>query len=279
MSRFQFNRPLLLSLCNRLKPKFRRATNWSHPIPTHFQVLSIVGFLATGDWSGVSQPSMSHILPDVLNKLMIMMREYIQFPYSAQKQVALKWGFFDFADLPNAISDVDCMHQAASTDSFAYMNRNGYHSINVQRISDADCQLLKLVVRWPGGTHVCVVLQNGLVGNQLAHDGVEDSWLIGNWLPVYNTCDVFHRGLGLMIPLVHPQSPQEVLYNQVHSPCTNRMLNGRWRCLVTAGSTLLCAPQKACQIKMACCVLRNITLKHGVPITERPKGLHDRLPI
>src|SRR4029434_3794066 len=48
-------------------------------------------------------------------------------------------------------------------------------------------------------------------------------------------------------------------------PCavgSGGMLKGRWRCLDASGGRLLYAPEKVCQIILACCVLHNICLSH-----------------
>ena len=42
------------------------------------------------------------------------------------------------------------------------------------------------------------------------------------------------------------------------------MLKGRWRCLDASGGRLLYDPEKVCQIILACCVLHNICLSHGI---------------
>ncbi len=44
----RFPRHLLLELCNNLEPQLRRETQWSNAIPVPVQVLSTLGFLATG---------------------------------------------------------------------------------------------------------------------------------------------------------------------------------------------------------------------------------------
>ena len=46
------------------------------------------------------------------------------------------------------------------------------------------------------------------------------------------------------------------------------MLKGRWRCLDASGGRLLYDPEKVCQIILACCVLHNICLSHGIELGE-----------
>ncbi|TWW56343.1 putative nuclease HARBI1, partial [Takifugu flavidus] len=76
----------------------------------------------------------------------------------------------------------------------------------------------------------------------------------------------------LLTPLTNPQTPQEMLYNQMHarSRCTIErtigILKGRWMCLDTAGGKLPYKPERVCRIIMACCVLHNIAMKRCVPL-------------
>ncbi|XP_042565818.1 putative nuclease HARBI1 [Clupea harengus] len=46
------------------------------------------------------------------------------------------------------------------------------------------------------------------------------------------------------------------------------MLKGRWRCLDASGGRLLYDPEKVYQISLACCVLHNICLSHGIELRE-----------
>ena len=46
------------------------------------------------------------------------------------------------------------------------------------------------------------------------------------------------------------------------------MLKGRWRCLDASEGRLLYEPEKVCQIILACCVLYNVCLSHGIELGE-----------
>lgn len=305
ISRFRLPRPILLYLCNILEPNLTRPTQRSHAIPAHLQVLSVLGFLATGtfqreiaDRAGISQPSMSRILPTVLTGINNLMPEYIQFPYGAQRQL-VKQEFCALANMPNVIGAMDCTHvriKAPSDDAFAYINRKKFHSVNVQLICDAKCVLLNVVARWPGGTHDSFILRNSAVGTRLENGAVRDGWLIGKNI-LTNACDLHvetylfisigDRGYPLtrwlMTPLTNPQTPQELRYNEAHAVTravierTNGVLKARWLCLDHRGRTLLYAPEKVCKIIMACCVLHNISIKRGLPIPDVPHP-PERLP-
>lgn len=166
-----------------------RETKRTRAIPVHIQVLSTLGFLATGtfqrevgDRSGISQPSMSKIMPAVLDAIISLGPNYIQFPYTNPQQAEIKRGFHTIAGFPNIIGAIDCTHIAIKTPShneFNYVNRKGFHSINVQIICNGHLALLNVVAQWPGGTHDSFIVQNSSVGVRLQGGAVEDGWLIG----------------------------------------------------------------------------------------------------
>ncbi len=210
ISRFRLPRPILLHLCNILEPNLTRPTKRSRAIPPHLQVLSVIGFLATGtfqretgDRSGISQPSMSRILPAVLNGIIKLMPQYIKFPHEAQRQVEVMQGFSSISNMPGVIGAIDCTHvriKAPSGDAFAYINRKNFHSVNVQLISDAKCVLLNVVARWPGGTHDSFILRHSAVGRRLEDGAARDGWLIGKNIASLYNCMCFIYVLTLLHP-------------------------------------------------------------------------------
>lgn len=47
-------------------------------------------------------------------------------------------------------------------------------------------------------------------------------------------------------------------------------------CLDAAGGKLLYAPEKVCKIILACCVLHNLAMMHGIPPPPGTEPLHIR---
>ena len=148
LSRYRFPKNVLLDLCHDLGPMLARDTRRTNAIPVHIQLLSTLGFLATGtfqrevgDISGISQPSMSRTMPAVLDAIISLAPNYIQFPYRDPQQAEIKRGFHAIARFPNIIGAIDCTHiaiKAPSTNEFNYVNRKGFHSVNVQIVCDAN---------------------------------------------------------------------------------------------------------------------------------------------
>lgn len=176
ISRFCFPRHILLYVCNQLSPVLERETKCTNAIPVHTQVLSTLGFLATGtfqreiaDQSGISQPTMSRILPAVLHGIISLTPQYIQFLYTAVPQARVKRDFHTVAGFPNVIGAIDCTHiaiKAPSSNEFNFVNRKGFHSVNVQ-------------AKWPSGIHDSFIVQDSSASLNLQEGAVEDGWLIG----------------------------------------------------------------------------------------------------
>ncbi|PIO38697.1 hypothetical protein AB205_0219070, partial [Aquarana catesbeiana] len=76
----------------------------------------------------------------------------------------------------------------------------------------------------------------------------------------------------LMTPVQIPESPQEYRYNMAHTAThsvmerTQRALRHRFRCLDGSRATLQYSSEKSSQIVLACCILHNIALQHGLDI-------------
>ncbi|KAK0141908.1 putative nuclease HARBI1 [Merluccius polli] len=165
ISRFRFPKAISSWKSTELGPGLERQTARSHALPVPIQVLTTLGFLATGsfqrelaDRSGMSQGALSHAIaaPGI-------------YGYDAVNQAHIKAQFAEIADFPNVIGAIDCTHiaiKAPSEGEYAYVNRKHFHSLNVQIICDAQMCLTNIVARWPGSTHDSFVLTNSSVGNR-----------------------------------------------------------------------------------------------------------------
>ena len=74
-------------------------------------------------------------MPAVLDAIISLAPNYIQFPYRDLQQAEIKRGFHAIAGFPNIIGAIDCTHiaiKAPSTNELNYVNRKGFHPVNVQ---------------------------------------------------------------------------------------------------------------------------------------------------
>ncbi|XP_061595266.1 putative nuclease HARBI1 [Cololabis saira] len=188
-SRFRFPRPILLEFCAELGPSLERGTRRSHLLPVPLQVLTTLGFLATGsyqcelaDRSGISQSALSRAMLAVWDGIIRMFGRYIRFPCGAADLANIKTQFAAIAGFPNVIGVIDCTHiaiKAPSVDEFALVNCKNFHSIYVQIICDAQMRFTNVVARWPGSTHDSFILTNSLVGMRRQAGRVRNGWLLG----------------------------------------------------------------------------------------------------
>ncbi|KAK5643437.1 hypothetical protein RI129_007282 [Pyrocoelia pectoralis] len=137
----------------------RRATDLSVTV----RVLVALRFFAAGSYQldvgknlfvAVSQPSVSRCIGEVsaaLNQQEIFNR-WVHFPRNFQELDAVRLGFYETFNFPGVVGLIDCTHIAIFTphindDEYPehiYVNRKGYHSINVQLVcySLSTCLLL-----------------------------------------------------------------------------------------------------------------------------------------
>lgn len=198
LRRFRFPRAILLELCSELRPVLERPSRRNHALPIPLQVLTTLGHLATGtfqrelaDRSGMSQSTLSHIMPNVWDAIVGMAPRYILFPYAQAEQANIKMQFAAIAGFPNVIGAIDCTHvaiKAPSENEFVFVNQKHFHSVNVQIICDAHMFLTNVVARWPGSTHDSYILVNSSVGNRLQAGCVQDGWLLGKTVVFISLC-------------------------------------------------------------------------------------------
>lgn len=82
---------------------------------------------------------------------------FIKFPQTAREIDETKQRFEEKFQVPGVLSIIDGTHVAISAMSreveHAYVNRKGFHSINVQIACDARMVITNINARYPGATH------------------------------------------------------------------------------------------------------------------------------
>lgn len=118
---------------------------------------------------------------------------------------------------------------APSTNEHLYVNRKGYHSINVEIICEADFRFTDLVVKWPGSTHDAFIWrQSGI--NQMIDSG--EIATVNGWFLVDSG---YMLRKNLMTPILSPLTTGDIRYNRAFFTtrkmveCTFGISKSRWR--------------------------------------------------
>ncbi|RXN21895.1 nuclease HARBI1 [Labeo rohita] len=181
--------------------------------------------------------------------------------WTSEAQPRLSPGF------PNVTGTIDCTHIAIKAppgpNEGDFVNRKGVHSINVQMVCDSMCHITNVEAKWPGSVHDSRIFrESGLC--TLFERGAYDGILLGD------------RGYAcrqyFMTPFPDPNPGPQTRYNAALARTRARIemtfgqLKGRFQCL----KSLRVAPDRACDIIVACAVLHNIATirKERTPVVE-----------
>ena len=159
---FRFSKESILHLVNNLDDKLTDGGNRTS-LNSIQRVCIALRFYATGEmqlslaaWINVDQTTVSRTCWEVTNAIIKNLTGHVQWP-SSEDTTRIKRRFHERHDLPMIIGCIDCTHvriQAPKKDQFPdeYINRKGYHSINVQAICDDRLRFFDAVAEWPGRT-------------------------------------------------------------------------------------------------------------------------------
>ena len=146
LCRYRFGRNSLEYLSEILENDLQPQTKRNHALTPTLQILVALRFYASGsflqiigDTLGLPKSSVSRIITDVSQALARKESEFILWPSRPEEIQEVKRGFFDKGGFPGVIGCVDGTHvriQAPTENENDYVNRKGFHSINVQAVCD-----------------------------------------------------------------------------------------------------------------------------------------------
>uniref|UniRef100_H3BHK8 Putative nuclease HARBI1 n=1 Tax=Latimeria chalumnae TaxID=7897 RepID=H3BHK8_LATCH len=141
-----------------------------------------------------------------------------------------------------------------------------------QRIKDVFYRLagmlLNVEVQWPGSMQDSAIFQQSSLSRHFEEEACKEGWLLGD--------GVYQLQKWLLTPLHYPETTAEYRYNMAHSATHSAIehtlgaLRARFRCLDGSKGTLQYSPEKCSRIVVACCVLHNIALQHGLETWTPP---------
>ncbi|XP_030758026.1 putative nuclease HARBI1 [Sitophilus oryzae] len=180
---------------------------------------------------------------------------------------------------PGPIGCIDCTHISIVTpqqNEHLYINRKGYHSLNVQLICDTNLKILNCNARFPGLTHDAHIWRQSpistLMENMYRENPDNLFFLLGD--------SGYPTRPWLLTPLGNPQNADDERYNNhfcsIRSTIErcNGVLKNRFRCLLRH-RTLHYDPVMAGKIINACCVLHNLCIDNNIPEADEPHEVQE----
>ena len=168
IERFRFCRRDLFELIEELSPDLQFVSDRNAALPPSLQLLIALRFFANGafqntvsDMVRVHRSTACRVIRRVSLALSRRIASYVHLP-NEEEAAAMKERFRQASGMPGIVGCIDGTHvqiQAPHENEYLYVNRKGYHSINVQIACDANYKIINLVARWPGSTHDSRILR------------------------------------------------------------------------------------------------------------------------
>ncbi|KAM9320388.1 putative nuclease HARBI1 [Gastrophryne carolinensis] len=214
----------------------------------------------------MSQPTLSRTLNTFLDGMATLVNKYICFPDTMVAWNAVKFGFYELADMPNVMGAIDCMHVALVplvADQYLFRHRNMGHCIKVQCVAGPSLRFFSALAGYPGSTRDAIILRNSSLFDRFESGELSDGWLLGD--------SAYPLLPWLMTPILRPQTPAHAAYNQAHAKTRAvveqaiGLLKTRFRCLDHTVGALRYQPEKVIKIIVACMALHNFAIQEQIP--------------
>ena len=141
--RYRFGRDSIEFLAEILENDLQRQTKRNDGMSPTLHILVALHFFVSGSFLqpirgtvGLPKSSVSRVVKDLSLALAQEQKKFILWPSPAELQV-VKRGFYEKGRFPGVIGYVDGTHvriQASNTNENDFVNRKGFHSINVQAV-------------------------------------------------------------------------------------------------------------------------------------------------
>ncbi|XP_071375888.1 putative nuclease HARBI1 [Centroberyx affinis] len=217
IERFRFCRRDLFELIEELSPDLQFVSDHNAALSPALQLLMALRFYANGafqntvgDMIRVHKSTTCRAIRRVSLALNRRLACYAHLPTEAESAV-MKQRFRQASGIPGIVGCIDGTHvqiQAPSEHEYLYVNRKGYHSVNVQIACDANYNIFNLVARWPGSTHDARILRESVLYHDFEAGRINGLLLGDSGYPLKRW---------LMTPIIAPRTEQERRYNTIHA--------------------------------------------------------------
>ena len=144
-SRYRFGKEGIKFIVDLLADEISPSTRRSHSLSATEQVLITLRLLASGSFLEVvgdtflsyDKSTVSRVIRRVTKALAAKVNDFVKFPATRNERDEVKRGLFRIGGFPCSIGCIDGTHVriiAPSLNEADYINRKGFHSINVQAI-------------------------------------------------------------------------------------------------------------------------------------------------
>ncbi|XP_064475419.1 putative nuclease HARBI1 [Ornithodoros turicata] len=174
------------ALCEELRDVLRPRTSRRTAFTVETKVLAALRFYATGIYQrsiaqdmavAIYQSAVSRCISAVSKPIAAkLLQGYCAFPRTEEELVHIKKRFAAMSGMPGCIGAIDCTHIAIIAPSAptyreaVYVNRKGYHSLNVQMVCDADLFITIVNARYPGSTYDSFIWRKSTLHDLLQGD-------------------------------------------------------------------------------------------------------------
>lgn len=270
---FRLDKTSFLDLLNDLN--FDSQRNRHCDIPPVLQLAVSLQFYATGTYQYVigelhdlSQPSICRIIRRISRKIAHLSRKFVMFPQSVERKSAITRSFQEKLRIPSVLGAIDCTHvriKKPKVNGEIYINRKGYPSLNIQMVSSCEYEILNIVARYAGSAHDSRIYNNSHLKRRFEGGDLRNFKLIGD--QGYACSSV------LLTPIRFPCNDAERRYNEHLTRARSSVercfgiLKARFRVL-GPDSRIRLLPQTTTAVIVACAVLHNICIFHGINFNE-----------
>ena len=134
-----------------------------------------------GDSIGVHKSTISRVIYRVSLVLAQELPNYVTFPVDKEVMKSKIDKFYEIAEFSGIIGCADgtqTVFKLLNLEGYEYVNRKGYHTLNVQLMCNAECKIISCVVKWPSSTHNSRILKEIAVYREF-EDGLHEGIILG----------------------------------------------------------------------------------------------------